>query len=55
LSACQDSHEVLAYAVDPETGNLAATGARSAVPAPVCVRFGASGSYVPEANLQTKR
>jgi 6-phosphogluconolactonase len=37
LVANQRSGDVRAYRVDPDTGHVTATGARTAVPCPVCV------------------
>jgi 6-phosphogluconolactonase len=39
LVAHQRSDSIVAFAIDPQTGRLTATGARIAIPAPVCLRF----------------
>lgn len=35
----QDSNQVTVFAVDPESGRLVATGGKTEVPRPVCIRF----------------
>jgi 6-phosphogluconolactonase len=39
LAANQQSNAIVSFAIDARSGRLAPTGARVAVPAPVCVRF----------------
>ncbi len=39
LVAHQRSNSIVAFAIDPQSGELTATGAKIDVPAPVCLRF----------------